>query len=835
MESHKIKILAIDDHLDNLITLKAVIQEMLPESEVFVALSGRLGLEIAKAEDPDVILLDILMPEMDGFEVCQRLKKDGMTKLIPVIFLTALKTSLEIRIRAIKVGAEAFLAKPLDELELMLQIQAMAKVKASQVQQIEENKRLEILVKKRTEEIQNELFRRVKIERDLRTANQKLVSSQAEKQFIIQCQKELLEISEVEQVYSFIGKKIKELIGEGYTIVGMLNEKEQAMEIVAYEGFTDKIQKAISLVGFNPLKLNFYLSEMVAEDLLMYQSGSLEIVQGGLYQLLCKKVPKAVCKMLEHLLQLSYVYAIGFVWYGEDLGGLTILAPRDIEQYKQAIEIIVNQAALTINRISTAINLQTSEERYRAIFEQSPMGISITDSFNRHYYSANKKFTEITGYSEQELLELDWMSITHPDDVDKNLAELALLKEGKISSFNMNKRYFRHDGSEVWINMTIAQIKLSGQENRQLCMIEDITEKKAKEELISYLSYHDTLTGLFNRTYYEEACLQLDISSQLPLSIITGDINGLKLINDTLGHAEGDKLIVEMAKIITSCTREKDIVARIGGDEFSILLPRTNRQETETMLNSIYTACNEYKDQNDKGKIFLSMSLGAATKYSKDELFDNIEKIAEDNMYRRKLLEHKSFHSSLIASIRATLFEKSHETEEHAMRLVAFSKKLGIALKLKAEQMNELELLATLHDIGKISIGNHILNKPDKLTEEEWQEMKMHPAIGYRIAMASPELEPIAEYILCHHERWDGKGYPQGLAGIKIPLLARIISVVDAYDAMTEDRPYRVAMSCKEALLEIAEHAGTQFDPTIASLFLAIQRKEAMEESPNRV
>lgn len=830
MNNKKIKILVVDKSSDKLLSIKKIIEKVIAHSEILLTESVLLGAELAKSSAPDVIIISLDMAKIDDFAACISLKKAERTKNIPLIFMHAAETSPQLKQRAIEAGATAFLTEPLDEYALMLQIQAMAALKVGQEEEQHSSSLSESLAQNSKEELENELARRIKAEQALVLANQQLVKSQAEKQFIIDCQKTMLEITEELHVYRFIGEKIQELIGEGCTIVSMLNKEEQAMEIVSATGFADKMTKIINTVGYDPLKLRLKLSEMAAENLFMYQSGSLEEITGGIYQLACQKIPVAVCQSLAASLQIKKAYAIGLVWYGEDLGGVTIFSAQDIVKFKEAIEIIVNQAALTINRINSTEKLKASEENYRAIFEQSPIGISLSDSYNRRWYSANKKFLEITGYSAEELFNLDWTHITHPDDIEANLYHLALMKAGEIDGFNIDKRYLRPDGSVVWINMTIAQIKMDCSDHRQLCMIEDITEKKTKEEKLSYLSYHDPLTGLYNRAYYEKARLRLDKPNQLPLSLITGDINGLKLINDTLGHAEGDKLIKEMARIILSCIRENDVLARVGGDEFSILLPQTNGKETEYLLSCIYDACDEYRASNADTKAFLSMSLGAATKYSKDEMFNNTEKTAENNMYKRKLLEHKSFHSSLIASIRATLFEKSQETEAHAIRLVSLSRKLGVALSLKDEQLNELELLATLHDIGKINISNEILNKTGKLTDEEWQEMKMHPAIGYRIAMASPELEPIAKYILTHHERWDGKGYPQGLRGNKIPLLSRIISIADAYDAMIEERPYGSAMSKEKAIAEIAQHAGTQFDPKLANLFLAIQRKETLEE-----
>jgi HD-GYP domain-containing protein (c-di-GMP phosphodiesterase class II) len=177
-------------------------------------------------------------------------------------------------------------------------------------------------------------------------------------------------------------------------------------------------------------------------------------------------------------------------------------------------------------------------------------------------------------------------------------------------------------------------------------------------------------------------------------------------------------------------------------------------------------------------------------------------------------------HSSLISSIRATMNERSHETDEHSERMIHLSVAVGKNLQLSAEQLFELDLLSRLHDIGKISIEEYILSKPGQLTTNEWSKVKLHPEVGCRIAQSSPDLIGIAYYILCHHERWDGNGYPQNLSGENIPLLSRIISIVDSYDAMTQDRPYRKAMSKNEAIAEIKVQSGSQFDPTLARIFV---------------
>lgn len=358
--------------------------------------------------------------------------------------------------------------------------------------------------------------------------------------------------------------------------------------------------------------------------------------------------------------------------------------------------------------------------------------------------------------------------------------------------------------------------------NGVLIKVQNITEHKRREEEILYLNHHDVLTGLHNRRFFDKERERLDTMSQLPLSVIVGDINGLKIINDSLGHMEGDKLLKAVAKILQRCCTEDDIIARIGGDEFGILLPRTKCNEVCEIIKKINIACQEYNKDVESEVNYVSISLGCAVKTNTSESFDYIQKVAWESMYKRKLLEGKSFRSTIISSMRIALHEKSQETEEHSQRLVKLSREVGKVVGLTEQQFDELELLASLHDIGKIGIDDNILNKPDKLNDKEWEEMKKHCEIGYRIAMSSPELIHIAEYILTHHERFDGKGYPQGLSGEHIPLLSRIVSVVDSYDAMIEDRPYRKGMSKEAAIDELIRNAGKQFDPELVKIFVEV-------------
>ena len=380
-------------------------------------------------------------------------------------------------------------------------------------------------------------------------------------------------------------------------------------------------------------------------------------------------------------------------------------------------------------------------------------------------------------------------------------------EEIKIST-NSNQYYYNINQSEIKSDR--------GKYMGKLVVLRDVTKIKKAEENIKYLSFHDKLTQLYNRAYFDTELKRLDTERQLPLSLIIGDINGLKVINDAFGHEHGDKLLIRIADILKECFRNEDIAARWGGDEFSAILPQTSLDKTMNIIDRVYTKCRE----NSTDTIPLSMSMGAAAKESMSENIKNVFKKAEDRMYKHKLIENKSVRSSIITSLGKALAERDYETEEHTRRMKKYAILFGKALKLPDSKLDELSLLSTLHDIGKIAIPDNILLKPAELTEKERELIKKHSEIGYRIAMSTAELAPIADAILHHHERWDGNGYPYGLKGEKIPLTSRIIFIVDAYDAITNDRPYRKASSKEFAFSEINRCSGLQFDPNITDIFI---------------
>ncbi len=465
--------------------------------------------------------------------------------------------------------------------------------------------------------------------------------------------------------------------------------------------------------------------------------------------------------------------------------------------------------------------LTASEIKHKAMLSNISDAIVIIDPQGMVTYSSPnllKRFPSMY----KELKAGCFYDVLHPDDRVgmRELIEFLLLKKGRKRT--MEARYLGKNNEVRYLELTAVNLTEDVNINGILINYSDTTKRRVREQEIIYLNQHDSLTGLYNRSFFEMEKERLDQEGQLPLSIIIGDINGLKIINDSLGHAEGDKLLITISNLIAKSCRFDDIVARIGGDEFNILLPRTTLEEALEIIHKINQECDRYNRQVVGELYHLSISLGAATKVLPEESLDNAQKIAEDYMYKRKLLEGRSYHSSIISSMKMALFEKSHETQQHAQRMIELTKDLGKAIGLSDQQFDELELFSTIHDIGKIGIEDQILNKPEILTAEEWVKMRKHCEIGYRIAMASPELMSIAYYILTHHERWDGTGYPQGLKGASIPLLSRILSLADSYDAMIEDRPYRKGISKEEAIIEIEQNSGTQFDPELAATFIHI-------------
>ena len=351
---------------------------------------------------------------------------------------------------------------------------------------------------------------------------------------------------------------------------------------------------------------------------------------------------------------------------------------------------------------------------------------------------------------------------------------------------------------------------------------QDITRRKSSEDKLLYLSTHDHLTGLYNRRYFEQKLKALDTKENLPFSIIMFDVNGLKLVNDSFGHDMGDVLLNKAAETIKKACRHDDILARIGGDEFVLVLPKTSRQDTIKIANHIKALTSKEIVSN----IELSISYGYDTKEMENQSILEIVISAENHMYKHKLFERTSISSKTIELIMNTLFKKSNSEEQHSKRVSRICQAIAEKMDLDQNTINQMKVVGLMHDIGKIGVDEEILNKTGSLNSTERVDIEKHPEIGWRLLSSTNEFSEIAQFVIHHHEKWDGSGYPDGIKGKAIQIEARIIAVAEAYAAMTSNSSFDKKRTKKEAIEELKRCAGTHFDPKIVEVLIELVHSE---------
>lgn len=437
---------------------------------------------------------------------------------------------------------------------------------------------------------------------------------------------------------------------------------------------------------------------------------------------------------------------------------------------------------------------------------------------------------DINTYGAVNRAHADFFGLNKHQLENKNVYEFLSKKEAEICAMG-NKRVFqnkRQVHTEEWLKNDKGEHRLisivktpkltaNNEVEYVICCGQDITERKRDELQLKYLSLHDQLTGLYNRNFFEAEMKRLQGGRDYPITVMICDVDGLKIINDTMGHEQGDKILKICAKLLSQTLRQSDVISRTGGDEFTALLAKADQTIGESIAKRIKQQVEQYNKIHQD--LPLSISIGTATATNQKKSLKEALKTADELMYQEKLIQKKSSRSQIIDSLMATLAEKDYITEGHSQRLANYCTKMGRKLNLPANAITNLNLLSQVHDLGKVGVPDAILFKEGPLTQEEWSVMRQHCEKGYRIALVSPDLAGIADLILKHHEKWDGTGYPIGIKGTDIPIECRILAIVDAFDAMTSDRPYRKAKSIKEAILELKQCSGTQFDPQLVELF----------------
>lgn len=510
---------------------------------------------------------------------------------------------------------------------------------------------------------------------------------------------------------------------------------------------------------------------------------------------------------------------------------------------------VVEHGVQTSKRKDLRAELRQSRQRYRSLFEDSPVPL-LKHDLSR--VKASLKSLRMTGSSPRSYLDshpecvtamaslikvvdvnkaaLEFLGAANDDAAKDCLGGLAdgvslvVFKEmlvaladgltrfeceGVISTLRGEKRTVTLRFSTVpGCERTMSEVVVS---------LVDNTERRLAEDRLRYATFHDALTGLYNRAYFQEEILRLEGGRDYPITIISTDIDGLQLINDTEGYEAGDRIIRAYADILRTSFRSSDVVARVGGDAFAIILARSDRKIAEALCERLEERIKAHNRRLPEAA--LSASFGVETSYGVDQPLGAAFERAERSVWRAQVSSFSSLSHGVVDALLLALSAKDYVCEGHTRRVRDLATTLGQAVGLSKPEMADLALLAEVHDLGKVGISDRILFKEGPLTVEEGLEMRQHSIIGYRIAEASADLSHISMLILYHHECWDGRGYPAGLKGEEIPVACRILAVVDAYDAMTNDRPYRKAMTHRQALDELRRCAGTQFDPRLVEVF----------------
>jgi len=465
------------------------------------------------------------------------------------------------------------------------------------------------------------------------------------------------------------------------------------------------------------------------------------------------------------------------------------------------------------SRKKTEDALRLSEKKFLLITENISDVIWILKPKTGELTYISPSVVNQVGYTPEEAMKLkveDIILSTSIENYMQKIGEGALNfiqhpLEDKISVFEIQE--YCKDGTIIWVENSV-RFRFDEQGEVEVVGISrNIDHRKQTEKEILYLSYHDQLTGVYNRAFYEEEILRLNTARNLPFTLVVCDINGLKLTNDAFGHMAGDRLIISLAHVFQRVCRKDDIIARIGGDEFALLLPKTSEKVAQMVMSRIYDEIALTKPE----KIKLSASFGLKTKTSVDENFTAIFKQAEDRMYLEKVKHHSNVKTGTIKLVTTSLFEKYPEERQHAHNVSTLSRKIGEALGLSSREVADLEMAGFLHDIGKIGLEEGLINPKKYATFDETPEFRRHSEMGYQIIRSVYTYAHIADYILAHHEWFNGMGYPKGLKGNDIPLQGRIIKLANDFSSQID----REGSDLPKAMKFIEERSNIQYDPAL--------------------
>ncbi len=438
----------------------------------------------------------------------------------------------------------------------------------------------------------------------------------------------------------------------------------------------------------------------------------------------------------------------------------------------------------------------------------------------------NDSSVKLLGYTSQsDMLGKNVLNLIYNENSCEGLSQEQGCKilqaiQSKEKVFAGDEVFWKADGTKINVAYHSRPKLKDGTIIGAVVTFIDITEKKKDEEQIKYLSSHDSLTGLLNRRGYEDKSEQYDNPSFFPISIIFGDLNGLKLMNDVFGHAAGDMLIQKTAEVLNKVCQNENIIARVGGDEFIVLLPKTGADKTISIMEQI-------KSEMSNEKVFdikCSIAIGFDAKIDASQNIEAVMGNAEREMYKDKLLSKRNYSIDTIQSILKILYERDPREKEHTERVVALCKKMGKAMGLAEHEQKRLNDVGYIHGIGKIVLDEHILQK-EVLNEKEKYQLQQHPVVGYRILNLFDNTLDIANDVYAQNEKWDGTGIPKGLKGEEIPLISRVIALIEGYEEALLKNESSTGESKKLALKEIQKRSGKEFDPKLIELFLKLMEE----------
>ncbi|MGI5900840.1 MAG: diguanylate cyclase domain-containing protein [Desulfitobacteriia bacterium] len=625
-----------------------------------------------------------------------------------------------------------------------------------------------------------------------------------------------------EDVFQEFVNDLKSISGARFVFLDLYDQEKGTLTFAAIAGDTDDIRKCNEIWGFQLLGSKMGHCKLLIDRL----KNKNKVFFANFFDFAEGVVPEKVARQLYETFKFGEVYLFKISYQDRVIGNFTLKMPeRKSLANPVLVELYASWVGQLLIRADVEKSLSISQEDHRetltildSFWENSPNPIAI---FNHRgdIIRASNSYADLHGLTLSELEGTNILNLYDKSEAKTLLKEIKLVRtENKTKKYKTCKELSPGEKTHYiyWLFPVAddkTNISLVGM------MIFDIIDRKKAEEKLNYLIYNDNLTNINNRAFYEKKIKDLRRKDDYPLTVMYLDLDCLKIVNDALGHSAGDQLLRSFAQILKKSLRKSDLLARVGGDEFVVLMPKTNNKEPQEIEKRVKENIEVY---NQSGNIPLAYSLGIATAVQPESIKLALQK-ADEQMYRHKIAQKDKSQNRLLDFVMASMARKNKLMSGHNLRVQEMCLKLGKRINLSSKVLANLKLFAQFHDLGKIGIPDHILAKKEPLTKEEWEIVCYHLDKGYRIAMISPALSEIADLIYKRNEHWDGGGSPLGLKAEEIPLECRILAVVDTYDNLIENRHEGIRTKA-EAIAELERDAGRKFDPEIVKEFVNMIR-----------